>query len=275
MLARRQVARPVGYVVFDCETTGTDSTEDEIVSFALVRLDADGNETNRLARLVRPAQPIPADATAVHGIADDDVCDAPSFGDVADEVLDLLGAAVFVAHNVRFDLTMLQHAFTRVGIDYRPPATACTLEAFRLLEPRADNHRLQSICARRGIPLRDAHQATSDVLATVALLRVLLAAGVAPETIRLDETAYQRLRSRGDTRPASEPQLRRVYGMARSAGLLDVDGTVDRDQVGALVREVIGSDDVDALTRSQVQEVYDALDVLIEQRVALPPAASA
>ncbi len=182
---------------------------------------------------------------------------------------------MFVAHNVRFDLAMLQHAFARVGIDYRPQATACTLEAFRLLEPRADNHRLQSICERRGIPLHDAHEATSDVLATVALLRVLLDAGVAPETVRLDETAYQRLRSRGDTRPASEPQLRRVYGMARSAGLLGVDGTVDRDQVGALVLEVVGSGDVDALTRSQVQDVYDALDELIQQRVALPPAASA
>ena len=275
MQARWRVPRPVGYVVFDCETTGTDSTEDEIVSFALVRLDADGGETHRLARLVRPAQRIPSDATAVHGIADEDVRDAPRFADVADEVLDLLGAAVFVAHNVRFDLAMLQHAFAQVGIDYRPPATACTLEAFRLLEPRADNHRLQSICERRGIPLHDAHEATSDVLATVALLRVLLDAGVAPETVRLDETAYQRLRSRGDTRPASEPQLRRVYGMARSAGLLGVDGTVDRDRVGALVREVVGSGDVDVLTRSEVQDVYDALDELIEQRVALPPAASA
>lgn len=275
MLARWQVPRPVGYVVFDCETTGTDSTEDEIVSFALVRLDADGAETYRLARLVRPAQPIPSEATAVHGIADEDVRDAPPFAAVADEVRDLLGTAVFVAHNVRFDLAMLQHAFARVGIDYRPPATACTLESFRLLEPRADNHRLESICARRGIPLHDAHEATSDVLATVALLRVLLDAGIAPETVSLDETAYQRVRSRGDTRPASEPQIRRVYGMARSAGLLRIDGTVDPDLIGALVREVVGSDDVDALTRSQVQDVYDALDEMIEQRAALPPAASA
>ena len=114
---------------------------------------------------------------------------------------------------------MLQHAFAREGIEYRPGAVACTLEAFRLLEPLADNHRLQSICDRRGIALADAHEAMSDVLATAALLRVLLDEGIAPETVELDHSAFMRLRSRGDTRPASEPQIRRVFGLARSAGL--------------------------------------------------------
>ncbi len=118
---------------------------------------------------------------------------------------------------------------------YRPDAAACTLEAFRLVEPLADNHRLQSICERHGIALEGPHEAMSDVLATAALLRLLLDDGLAPETVELDESAYHRLRARGDTRPASEPQIRRVFGMARSAGLLQPSGGVDRDQVVALV----------------------------------------
>ena len=170
---------------------------------------------------------------------------------------------------------MLRHAFGRESIEYRPGATACTLEAFRLLEPLADNHRLQSICDRRGVVLADAHDAMSDVLATTALLRVLLDEGIAPETVELDHNAYMRLRSRGDTRPASEPQIRRVFGLARSAGLVLPDGTADREQVVALVLQVTGVTDVDALTRAQVQDVYDALEELIEQQPALAPAASA
>ncbi len=170
---------------------------------------------------------------------------------------------------------MLQHAFGREGIAYRPDAVACTLEAFRLLEPLADNHRLQSICERRGIALEGAHEAISDVLATVGLLRVLLDEGLAPETVELDHGAYMRLRSRGDTRPASEPQIRRVFGLARSAGLVLPDGSADRDRVVALVERVAGTSEVDALTRAQVQDVYDALDELIEQAAALAPAASA
>jgi DNA polymerase-3 subunit epsilon len=272
-VARAAAPIPTGYAVFDCETTGTDTTRDEIVSLALIQLDVDGVETGRYTRLVRPTREIPAEATAVHGISAEDVADAPAFGDIAFELRARLDDAVFVAHNVGFDLPMLQHAFERVGIAYAPEATACTLEAFRLLEPLADNHRLQSICERRGIALEGAHEALSDVMATTELLRVVLAEGLAPETIELDHSAYMRLRSRGDTRPASEPQIRRLFGMARSAGLRLPDGSVDRDEVIALVARVAGTDDVDALTRAQVQDVYDALEALIEQHAAVPSAA--
>jgi len=143
------------------------------------------------------------------------------------------------------------------------------------LEPLADNHRLQSLCDRRGVVLVDAHDAMSDVCATVALLRVLLDEGIAPETVELDHGAYMRLRSRGDTRPASEPQIRRVFGLARSAGLVTLDGSADRDRVAALVERVAGTADVDALTRAQVQDVYDALEELLVERDSLAPAASA
>jgi DNA polymerase III subunit epsilon len=258
------VHAPSAYVVFDCETTGTDPEVDDIVSFALVRLDGNGAETLRWTRLVRPSQPIPAEAAAVHGITDADVDDAPSFVELAGQLFCLLEDAVFVAHNVPFDLAMLRHGLARVGVVYRPAAVACTLDAFRLLEPPADTHRLDALCERHGIVLADAHDALSDVLATAALLRVLIHQyGVAPETVQLDHAAFMRVRSRGDTRPASEPQIRRVFGLARSAGFLLADGSTDRDRVVALVERVAGPGAVDALTRAQVQDVYDELDRLI------------
>jgi DNA polymerase III epsilon subunit family exonuclease len=261
------VPAPVAYAVFDCETTGTTLELDEIVSLAVVRLDADGIETARCAQLVRPSRRIPAEATAVHGIGDEDVASAPLFGEIARELRQLLDDAVFVAHNAPFDLGMLKHAFALSGIDYCPLGVACTLDAFRLLEPLAEDHRLKSICDRRGIVLDRAHEAMSDVLATEALLRVLLEEGIAPETVELDHAAFLRLRSRGDTRPASERQIRRVFGLARSAGLLCLGGGVDRMQVVALVERVSGTADVNSLTREQVQDVYDALERLIETRI--------
>ncbi len=274
-LVRDAAPVPTGYAVFDCETTGTDAERDEIVSFAVLRLDPDGIEVDRLTSLVKPTGEIPTEATAVHGIAAADVADAPAFAACAEELRAFLGDAVFVAHNAGFDLPMLQHAYMRVGIDYSPSAVACTLEASRLLEPLADNHRLQSICERRGIALDDAHEALSDVLATAELLRAVLAEGIAPETVELDESAYMRLRARGDTRTASEPQIRRLFGLARSAGIVAADGAVDRDAVVALVERVAGTADVDALTRAQVQDVYDALEDMVEQRAADTTAATA
>ena len=272
---RNEVPTPAAYAVFDCETTGTDTAADEIVSLAIVRLDAGGVETARYARLVRPSRTIPAEATAIHGIDDEAVMDAPRFAEIVGEVLGMLDGAVLVAHNAPFDLAMLRRAVEAAGADYRPHGVACTLDAFRLLDPLAPNHRLDSICEREGIVLEDAHEARSDVLATAALLRVLLGRGIAPETVRLDHGAYMRLRSRGDTRRASEPQVRRVFGMARSAGLLYPDGSVDRDRVIELVDRVAGTPDVDALTREQVQDVYDALDRLIERQQSDAVAASA
>jgi DNA polymerase III epsilon subunit family exonuclease len=272
---RGDVPPPAAYAVFDCETTGTNSAEDEIVSLAVVRLDPDGVERDRFTSLVRPSRPIPAEATAVHGIADEDVAGALPFVALTGQLLHLLDGAVFVAHNASFDLGMLRHAFAREAITYEPAAVSCTLEAFRLLDPLADNHRLQSICDRSGIELHDAHEAMSDVLATTALLRVLLNEGIAPETVELDHSAYMRLRSRGDTRPASEPQIRRVFGLARSAGLVALDGSADRERVAALVEQVTGTGDVDSLTRAQVQDVYDALEELIAEVAVLEAAASA
>jgi hypothetical protein len=52
--------------------------------------------------------------------------------------------------------------------------------------------------------------------------------------------------------------------MARSAGLVHPDGAINRDSVVAIVKRVTGSTDVDALNRERMQDVYDALDRLID-----------
>ena len=54
-----------------------------------------------------------------------------------------------------------------------------------------------------------------------------------------------------------------MFGIARSAGLLDPAGGVDHNQVAAVVQRIAGTADVDSLTREQVQDVYDALERLI------------
>jgi DNA polymerase III epsilon subunit family exonuclease len=250
---RHDVPTPAGYAVFDCETTGIDPERDEIVSFALLRLDADGAEFARSVYFVRPSRPIPAEATAVHGISDCDVENASRLRELAPELLRLLDGAVFVAHNAPFDLGMIRHGLAAVGVAYEPPAVACTLAAFRLLEPLAPAHKLEQLCREHGIELT-AHDALGDALATAALLRLILAAGLAPETVELDEAAVWRLRSRGDVRPATERQIRRVFALGHAAGL-------SGDAIVELVARVARTTDVDSLTREQVQDVYDALEL--------------
>jgi len=160
---------------------------------------------------------------------------------------------------------MLRTALRTAGVEYRPPAVACTLDAFRVLEPLAQEHRLEAICARHGIQLAGAHDAMHDAEATAVLVKVLLDRDLAPESARLDLDAFMRLRTRGDTRPASEPQIRRVFALARVAGLTGSDGYADREKVCELILHVAGIDEADCLTREQVQDVYDELERLITE----------
>src|SRR5699024_10021581 len=62
--------RPI--VFFDLETTGVDTSKDRIVEISLIKVMPDGEEITKTRRL-NPGMHIPEEATAVHGITDDDV----------------------------------------------------------------------------------------------------------------------------------------------------------------------------------------------------------
>ena len=69
-------------VFFDLETTGTDITSDRIVEISMVKVMPNGEEIVKTRR-INPEMPIPAEATAVHHISDDDVRNEPTFRQVA------------------------------------------------------------------------------------------------------------------------------------------------------------------------------------------------
>ena len=72
--------RPI--IFFDLETTGTNILEDRIVEISLIKVNPDGSEIERTRR-INPEIPIPAEATAVHGITDADVAGEPKFRQIA------------------------------------------------------------------------------------------------------------------------------------------------------------------------------------------------
>ena len=74
-----------------------------------------------------------------------------------------------------------------------------------------------------------------------------------------------RLRARGDTRPSSEPQIRRVFALVRVAGLAGSDGRAVGDKVCGLVHQVAGVAERDQLSREQVQDVFGGLERLIAE----------
>lgn len=77
------ITRPL--IVFDLETTGLDLVRDRIIQISYIKVMPDGNE-ERENLLINPGKNIPQEVTELTGISDDDVKDAPSFKDVAQQL---------------------------------------------------------------------------------------------------------------------------------------------------------------------------------------------
>ena len=107
--------RPI--VFFDLETTGVDTAKDRIVEISMVKVMPDGDEITR-TRLINPQMHIPEQATAIHGITDEDVKNEPTFAQIAKSLAQFIEGCDFGGFNSnRFDLPMLVEEFLRAGVD--------------------------------------------------------------------------------------------------------------------------------------------------------------
>lgn len=105
-------------VFFDLETTGINITHDRIVEISFLKVYPNGKEEVK-SRRINPEIPIPPQATAIHGITDDDVKDCPTFKQVARSLADQLEGCDLAGFNSsRFDVPMLAEEFLRAGVDF-------------------------------------------------------------------------------------------------------------------------------------------------------------
>jgi DNA polymerase III epsilon subunit-like protein len=156
------------FAVIDVETTGLDPKVDRVVEVACVRVSA-GMVIDRFSSLVDPQRPIPARASAIHGIFDCDVAGAPTLERLEPLLCGLAADAVVVAHNARFDIGFLPFVAMRPRV--------CTIQLARRLvdAPSYRNEALRNFLRLR-LPrtLGPAHRAACDAEVTAALLLELL-----------------------------------------------------------------------------------------------------
>lgn len=110
-------------VAIDCETTGLDPKRDRIVSIATlpIREGLHVADAPTLDMLVDPGVPIPAVATAIHGLDADSVAGAPSFAEAYSSIVEALAGSVVIGHHVGFDLAILAREAKRVGLPWVEP----------------------------------------------------------------------------------------------------------------------------------------------------------
>ena len=157
------------YLVFDLETTGLDNQRDEIIEIGAVKIK-DGKIIDRYSSIVCPEQSIPLKITELTGISQEMVNDAPCITDIIDEFLDFAGDAVLTAHNVSFDYGFMRSILKRTGRPYPDNPVLDTLSLSRALYPGLKNHKLNTLCEKFGINLKNHHRSLDDAEATAELL---------------------------------------------------------------------------------------------------------
>ncbi len=156
-------------VFFDLETTGLDTDKDRIVEVCTVALMPDGQRSIWTQR-INPGVPIPAEATAVHGIGDADVADCPRFADLAEGLFSRLHGCDLGGYNIeRFDLKLLRQEFARCGKSFPENGTRI-IDAYTVFATRERRDLTAALRFYCGRDLQDAHSAQADVLATVDVL---------------------------------------------------------------------------------------------------------
>jgi len=163
--------RPI--VFFDLETTGVDTAKDRIVEISMVKVMPDGEQIVKTRKL-NPGMHIPAEATAIHGITDEDVRDCPTFAQVAKSLEQFIRVGGFGGFNpTRFDLPVLVEEFLRAGVDvdFKRRRFVDVQNIFHKKEQRTLVAAYKFYCDK---DLEDAHSAEADTLATYEVLMAQL-----------------------------------------------------------------------------------------------------
>jgi len=162
-------------LVLDTETTGLDVNGDRVVSIGCLRLV--GGRLYRATsfdRLVNPGMAIPPRSTAIHGITDPMVADAPAFPEVYAALDDLMAGTVVVGHQIAFDLAMLRTECARHGCVWSEPPTLDTLLLATALLPELSTASLDAVAAELGVSVHGRHTALGDSLVTAEVFASLL-----------------------------------------------------------------------------------------------------
>ena len=172
---------------FDTETTGVDVETDRIVSASVVVQEGPSIRPRVSRWLINPGVPVPASATAVHGLTDEHLqrngrWPAPVMEEIARALAEQAAAGrPLVIMNAPFDLTMLDRELRRhraSSLDHWFGSTPLLVLDPRVLDKHLDRYRkgrrtLTDLCAHYGVTLEGAHDAAADAMASLEVVRAV------------------------------------------------------------------------------------------------------
>lgn len=162
-------AESIKFSVVDLETTGLfPGGKDRIIEIAIIQVDGSGRLLDQYVTLVNPSRDL--GPTHVHHLSGADVKEAPSFVEVAGDVLSLLAGTVFAGYYPQFDFRFLKSELDRLGHEIPPIGLLCVNDLARDVAPDLPGRKLEVCCKHFGVRFSDSHTAGADALATAKLL---------------------------------------------------------------------------------------------------------
>jgi len=261
------------FVVLDLETTGLRPDDDRITEVGAVKVRG-GEVLGEFQTLVHPGTAVPPAITAVTGISDAMVRDAPPLATVLPMLLEFLTGAVLVAHNARFDTGFLDAALVRHGYQRLTNDVVDTARlARRLVRDEVRDRRLATLARIFRSRTTPNHRALQDARATVDVLHGLLErAGTIGVTTVEDLLDQQRSRSEPAFRKRSladgAPDAPGVYRFHDADGRVLYVGTSGR--IRQRLRRYFGQDErkhVDAMVREAAEVTWTTTPTRVEAAV--------
>lgn len=149
------------FACLDTETTGLCPEEGGKVCEVAVCVSKAGKEVTEFSTLINPGTPIHPDVIAIHGITNEMVKTAPSFGEILPKLLAILDGCVVVAHNADFDLKFLRYECEQCGVKFPDLPVIDTLKLAKK-SGRFEKNRLGFIAEKLGISAAGWHRAMAD-----------------------------------------------------------------------------------------------------------------
>jgi DNA polymerase III epsilon subunit family exonuclease len=166
----QRLLEEVPLAVLDTETTGLQpALGHRVIELAILRLEG-WEEVGQFDQLINPGRTIPADASRINEIYDEDVAGELSFTEYADQMSQLLEGAVVVAHHAAFDAGFIAAEWTLAG---RPPLLnpcICTLQLARLQYSFWRNN-LSEVAHSLGVRTGRTHRAMRDTWVTARVFQ--------------------------------------------------------------------------------------------------------
>jgi len=175
-------------VVFDVEATGVDTTRDEIIQIAGIRLGKDGSIKQEFQRVLRPTRRV-GDSVRVHKMSDEWLAQhGQDPAQVLQEFCEFAAGSVIVGHNVTYDLRILGSHLARLGLPQL--SYICyydTLDIFRRFYPNLPNHKLEFLGDYCKVSHKSSHDALDDIKATAEILMFALQRDIGPQSAQRRE----------------------------------------------------------------------------------------